>query len=117
MNQTGNITQCVLNYVEGWYEADENKMNQALSNYLVKRRVVSENEIWEVTKEWMIQATKDGKGKIDIVKASIKEITILDNTDKIATVKLVSNNFIDYLHLVNLNNKWSIVNALWEYRE
>jgi len=117
MDQSEKIIQCVLQYVDGWYEADDSKMNEALSKYLVKRRVVSENEIWDVTKEWMIQATREGKGKIDISKSSIKEITILDNTDKIATVKLVSNDFIDYLHLVNLNNKWSIVNALWEYKE
>ena len=45
----------------------------------------------------MINATKEGKGKIS--EASIKEIQILDNTDKIATVKLLSNDFTDYIHL------------------
>lgn len=116
MDQSDKIMQCVFNYVDGWYEANENKMNEALSKYLVKRRVVSENEIWDIDKEWMIQATREGKGKIDISKSSIKEIVVLDNTDKIATVKLVSNDFIDYLHLVNLNNEWTIVNVLWEYK-
>lgn len=34
-------------------------MNEALSKYLVKRRVVSENEIWDVTKE-ISQKSADG---------------------------------------------------------
>ena len=50
MIQSDKIIQCVLQYVDGWYEADDSKMNEALSKYLVKRRVVSENEIWDVTR-------------------------------------------------------------------
>ncbi len=116
MNNSEKITECVLNYVDGWYEGDGEKMDAALSKYLAKRRVVSADEIWNVDKEWMINATKEGKGKIKNREYAVKEIQILDNTDKIATVKLISNDFTDYLHLVNINNTWEIVNALWEYR-
>ncbi len=116
MDHSKKIIECVSNYVDGWYEGNDSKMSQALSKYLVKRRVVSEDEIWDINKEWMINATKEGKGKINISEESIKEIKILDNTDKIATVKLLSNEYTDYLHLVNLNNEWTIVNVLWEYK-
>jgi hypothetical protein len=115
MTDLDKITNCVLNYVEGWYEGNEEKMKEALSKYLVKRRVVSENEIWDINKEWMINATKEGKGKIEPMKTAKKEITILDMTNKVATVKLLSNDFTDYLHLVKIDEKWEIVNVLWEY--
>ncbi len=116
MNDSDKITESVLNYVNGWYEAYVTKMNKALSKYLVKRRVVSADEIWDINKEWMLNATTEGKGKIDPTKNATKEIVILDKTEKIATVKLISNDFTDYIHLVKVDETWEIVNVLWEYR-
>ena len=109
------IRNRVLDYVEGWYEANKNRMERALSPHLAKRRIVSSEEIWDVSKEWMVNATGDGQGHIDEPEKGIKEITILDQTKTVASVKLISNEFIDYLHLAKINDDWVIVNALWDY--
>src|SRR5580765_5617097 len=45
------------------------------------------------------------------------EITVLDVADSIASAKVVSEPFVDYLHLAKLDGRWSIVNALYEDRE
>ena len=45
------------------------------------------------------------------------EITVLDLADNIASVKVVSEPFVDYLHLAKLDGRWSIVNVLYEDRE
>lgn len=42
---------------------------------------------------------------------------ILDIYDRMATVKLVSDNWVEYLHLVKLNNEWSIINLLWQHKD
>ncbi|MDO6425430.1 nuclear transport factor 2 family protein [Thalassotalea sp. 1_MG-2023] len=42
-------------------------------------------------------------------------VTILDQHNNIATVKMVSDNWIEYIHLVKLNGKWQIKNLLWDY--
>lgn len=42
---------------------------------------------------------------------------MLDIADNIASVKVVSQPFVDYLHLAKLDGRWSIVNALYEDRE
>jgi len=109
------IINCVLDYVEGWYSSNDNRMEKALSGKLVKRRYLSENETWEVNKEWMINATKEGNGKIDFPDKGRKEITIFDVTSNMATVKLTSEEFDDYLHLCKSGDEWKIVNALWDY--
>jgi len=44
------------------------------------------------------------------------EITVLDVADNIASVKVVSEPFVDYLHLARLDGRWSIVNVLYEDR-
>jgi hypothetical protein len=44
------------------------------------------------------------------------EITILGLADNVASVKVVSEPFVDYLHLARLEGRWSIVNVLYEAR-
>ena len=44
------------------------------------------------------------------------EITILDLADNVASVKVLSEPLVDYLHLAKLDGRWSIVNALYEDR-
>ena len=115
MNDTDLINESVLNYVNGWYEGDAKKMDNALSNFLVKRRVVSSTEIWDINKDWMLQATKEEKGKLTDPKTGIKEITILDKSDSLASVKLLSEEFVDYIHLCKIDGNWRIVNVIWDY--
>lgn len=110
------IMSTVLNYVEGWYEADAKRMDKALHPNLSKRRITPEGEAWDVSKDWMIDATGKGNGRIDNPSTGRKEITILDMTKTMASVKLVSEVFDDYLHLAKVQDSWVIINALWDYR-
>ena len=91
-------------------------MKQALHPKLVKRRVVSTSEVWNVTYDWMINAVKSCKGCIDSVKKGQKDIQVLDQTGDMASIKVISNEYADYLHLAKFKNQWKIVNALWEYK-
>lgn len=116
MTDQEQIIKAVLHYVEGWYTADAERMARALHPSLAKRRVTPEGETWDVTKDWMVEATGNGKGKIDDPKNGAKIITVLDITGSIASVKLVSEKFDDYLHLVKQENDWMIVNVLWDFR-
>ena len=46
-----------------------------------------------------------------------KEIIILDIFNKIASVKLVADDWVDYMHIVKLNGKWQLVNVLWQFND
>ena len=110
------VKEVPFNYITSWYAGDTNQMKQALHVKLVKRRVVTTKEVWNVSYDWMIHAVKSGTGRIENIKQAQKEIQILDQTDTIASAKVISNRFIDYLQLAKINNQWKIVNALWEYK-
>ncbi|MBI9049123.1 MAG: nuclear transport factor 2 family protein [Anaerolineaceae bacterium] len=105
----------ILDYLEGWYEGDAARMQRTLSPHLAKRRMVSQDEIWEVSKDWMVEATGEGKGKLAVPEKGRKEITILDQTETMASVKIISEDFDDYVHLAKVENAWCIVNVLWDY--
>jgi major membrane immunogen (membrane-anchored lipoprotein) len=116
MDDTDMIMKAVSDYVEGWYEADGERMARALHPKLAKRGMSPEGEIWDVNRDWMVEATGRGQGRIDEPGTGKKEITILARTPTIASVKLVSNQFDDYLHLQKAGGEWRIINALWDYR-
>ncbi len=110
------VKQEPFNYITSWYSGDTTQMKQALHPKVVKRRVVSTSEVWNVSYDGIINAVKSCRGCIENVKNGQKDIQILDETGDMASVKVVSNNFVDYLHLAKFNNQWKIVNALWEYK-
>lgn len=44
-------------------------------------------------------------------------VEILDVYDRIATVKIVSDNWVEYAHLIKLNDKWEIMNLIWQQKD
>jgi hypothetical protein len=110
------IKRAALDYVEGWYQADGVKMEQALHDQLAKKRVTPEGEVWAVDKEWMVEATRNGHGKLEQPEKGKKEVTLLDKTERMVSVKIESEQFIDYVHLVKDAGEWKIINVLWDYR-
>ena len=115
MNDKDAIIMTVLDYVEGWYQGDAERMDRALSKHLAKRRIASDEEIMAVSKEWMLTETGNGRGRITNPEQGRKDITILAQTETMASVLLLSEEFVDYLHLVKARNSWKIANALWDY--
>lgn len=109
------ILQAALDYIEGWYQGDAARMDRALHPKLAKRRVTPTGGIWEVSKEWMIEATGDGRGRTEDPQNGRKVVTILDTTETMACVKIVSEEFVDYIHLGRDGRRWVIVNVLWDY--
>jgi penicillin-binding protein-related factor A (putative recombinase) len=117
MTDETDIRNAALDYIEGWYEGNVERMQKAVHSKLVKRRFVSPEEIWALDAPSMINITKEGRGKLPDPSTGKKEISILAIDKNMASVKIVSDKFVDYLHLLKENNQWRIVDALWDYIE
>lgn len=99
-------------YIEGWYEGNKERMENALHPDMVKRRF-RDGVLGELSTEQMVTGTEYGGGK-DVSKDKyIIEIEILDISKNIASV-VTKSEYIDYLHLAKVNNKWQIINVLWD---
>ena len=114
------ITQAALDYVEGWYEGNPERMERALHPDLAKR-IIRNNEQGQSRLDHMsamtlVQYVKGGGGKKTPKERQQKDITILDVFGNTATVKLVAADWVDYLHIAKFNGKWVIVNVLWEMK-
>ena len=107
------VVQTALDYFEGWFDGDVDRMRRALHPKLAKRALDDEDgTLNETSSEWMIEATAAGRGKRDGVAIDVE---ITDVYGDIATVTIRSTVYREYLHLVRTREGWKIVNALWQF--
>ena len=64
----------------------------------------------------LVQGVRRGYGKSTPKEKQIKDVVILDVYENTASVKAVMSDWIDYMHLARWNNRWVIVNVLWELK-
>ncbi len=116
------ITETSRDYTEGWFTADEERMRRALHPELVKRTIRHhlQADTWKLEKiltaEAMVEYTRDGGGSGLQEFEKAFEIIVLDVFRDIATVKVSSYPYMDYLHLAKVNDRWFIVNGLYQVR-
>jgi hypothetical protein len=115
------IKQAALDYIEGWYEGNPERMERALHPELAKRIVRTDpktgrSRLDQMSAMSLVQGTRTGYGKKTPTDKQQKDVTILDVYQNAASVKVVATDWIDYLHLAKFNGRWVIVNVLWELK-
>ena len=115
------IRAAALDYIEGWYTGDAERMERALHPDLAKRIVITNpqngrSRLDQMSALALVQGTRRGGGKNTPADKQQKDVTILDVFENAASVKIVASDWIDYLHLAKFNGRWVIVNVLWELK-
>src|SRR5215210_7836390 len=114
------IKQTALDYIEGWYEGNAERMERALHPELAKRIVRTNKEgmsqFSQMSAMSLVLGTRRGGGKNTPKEKQQKDVTILDVFENAASVKVVASDWVDYLHMAKFNGRWAIVNVLWELK-
>ena len=115
------IKQTALDYIEGYYEGNAERMERALHPDLAKRIVrtdstTGKNKLENMTAQRLVQITQMRQGRPTPKEKQQKDVTILDVFENAATVKIVAADWIDYLHVSKFDGRWVIVNVLWEMK-
>lgn len=115
------IKQAALDYIEGWYEGNAERMERALHPELAKRAVFTDSRsgqsrLQQMSAMTLVQYTKAGYGKKVPVDQQQKDVFILDKYENVAVVKVIALEWIDYLQIARYNGEWKIVNVLWEMK-
>lgn len=108
------IVRCALDYFEGWFDRDPERMRRALHPDLAKRSLAGET-LDQVTAPEMIGATAAGSGRERDPGARRIDVRVVEVYGDIATAVVDSNVYREYLHLVRTEAGWKIVNALWAF--
>jgi hypothetical protein len=115
------IRAAALDYIEGWYAGDAERMERALHPDLAKRIVRVDPASGRARVDHMgalqlVQGTRAAHGRETPPGAQRKDVTILDVFGNAASVKVVAADWVDYLHLGRVGDRWLIVNVLWELK-
>ena len=108
------VARVATEYFQSWFAGDGERMRACLHPALAKRTLERPGSksvtLHEDPAEQLVIDTASGEGKgFD----PSQEVIVLDVFRDIATVKVRSAPFVEYLHLARLDNRWLIVNALY----
>jgi hypothetical protein len=113
------IKQAALDYAQSWYTGDPDRMEKALSPDLAKRIVRTRDgrsRVENMGAMALVQGVRSGSGTKTPKEQQQADVTVLDVFGNAASVKLVMSGWIDYLHIGKVDNRWVIINVLWEMK-
>ena len=114
------VRATALDYIEGWYEGNAERMERALHPDLAKRIINTDqrgrNVLGHQSAMTLVQNTRRGGGKDTPAAERRTEVRILDIFVSTASVRVDADRWIDYLQIARWNGRWVIVNVLWENR-
>lgn len=112
------IRATALDYIDGFYSGDAERMERALhpdlAKRIVQRRPGQPEAVQAMSADDLVGITArgGGTGMPDQMKRS--DVTILDIYEGMASVKIVAGTWVDYLHVGRIDGEWKIINVLWE---
>ncbi len=116
------IRATALDYIEGWYQGDGDRMARALHPELVKRLHVADPRSGSPVvdtqgRSRLVASTRAGGGSTTPAAERRADVTVLDVFRGAAVVRVDATDWVDYLQLVEEDDRWLILNVLWELRE
>jgi putative lumazine-binding protein len=115
------IRATALDYVEGWYAGDADRMARALHPELAKRVVRTDpatgrQQLGQMGAMTLVEYTRQGGGRDVPADARRRDVRILDVFGDAASARTDMAGWIDYMQLAKWRGRWVIVNVLWATR-
>ena len=117
------IKQVAFDYIESQHNVKPEQFERAAHPRMVKRTFWTNKKTGKeylretFTDAMILLAETYNTEKDKFPENPKKEVFILDVYDKVASVKLIADDWIDYMHIVKLNGKWQLVNVLWQFND
>lgn len=111
-NDNAAVRATVTNYIEGYYTGDAQRMEQTLHPHYLKHMIHGDIPMREKTGAQMVTEVRKN-GLSDLPAASkTEEVTVLDVAGDIASAKLVTPGWTDYMTLSKVNGDWKILSVV-----
>jgi hypothetical protein len=115
------IRAAAMDYMQGWYEADVERMRRCLHPELAKRAIrrdpqTGEEYLRHVTQQRLVELTEQGGGSDAPAEKRVYDPRVLDVYGDIACVRAESYEYVDYLQLARYQGRWVLVNVLFSLK-
>jgi hypothetical protein len=109
------VRSTVTDYIESYYTGDASRMERSLHPHYLKHTISKSDGKLKMT-EWtglqMVQEVRSHGSANLPASEKTEQITVLDISNNMASAKLVTPHWIDYLTLSKWNGEWKIVSVL-----
>jgi hypothetical protein len=113
------IRRCILDYFEGWFDGDPERMDRALHPGLAKHSLDQgpsrANGLDLTTKAEMVEATRGGIGRSRDVPERDIRIDIAAVSGNMASAVVHSAVYVEFVLLARTGDGWRITGALWRW--
>jgi hypothetical protein len=115
------IRAAAMDYIQGWYDGNADRMERALHPELAKRIVRTDpttghSSLGTMGALTLINSTKMGGGSRTPAAHRRTDYRLLDVFENAAVARVDAGDWVDFLELAKWNGRWVIVNVLWELR-
>jgi putative lumazine-binding protein len=105
------VRATVKDYIEAYYTGDGHRMEQTLHPHYLKHVIHGNIPMREKTGLQMVQDVRSGPSEIPPAERT-EQISVLDVSGNIASAKLVTPHWVDYLTLSKSDGEWKILSVV-----
>ena len=106
------VRATVTNYIEGWYTGDARRMEQTLHPHYVKHMIHGDIPVRERTGAQMVEDARSNNAAGIPQALRTEQVTVLDVAGTIASAKLVTPGWVDYMTLSKVDGQWKILSVV-----
>ena len=106
------VRATVTNYIEAYYVGDAARMQQTLHPHYLKHMIHGDIPMRERTAAEMVKEVREhGPADLPAVQKT-EQVSVLDVAGSIASAKLVTPGWTDYMTLSKVNGQWKILSVV-----
>ena len=106
------VRATVTNYIEAYYTGDARRMEQTLHPHYLKHIIHGDIPVREWTGLQMVQDVRANNGAEIPPAQRTEQVTVLDVAGTIASAKLVTPGWVDYMTLSKVDGQWRILSVV-----
>ncbi len=106
------VSATVKNYIEAYYTGDALRMRQTLHPHYLKHMIHGDIPMREKTAAQMVQEIRSNGPSEQPQADKTEQISVLDVAGDIASAKLVTPGWVDYMTLSKLDGQWKILSVV-----
>ena len=111
-DDTAAVRATVINYIEGYFNGDSRRMEQTLHPHYLKHVIHGEIPMRERTgAQLMAEVRAVGVPDLPATQKT-EEVIVLDVAGRIATAKLITPGWTDYMALEKVSGEWKILSVV-----
>ena len=111
-NDVSAVRATVTNYIEAYYTADAHRMEQTLHPHYLKHMIHGDIRMREWNGAQMVESVRANNAASLPVAERTEEVSVLDVAGNLASAKLVTPGWTDYMTLLKVDGEWKILSVV-----